>query len=48
MQHGNLPIVDTKAAVENCKNEAKFLADPSPLEEMHDEMPPNPNSKHQL
>ena len=46
----NMPLftMETKAAVDNCKEKAVFLADPLPLEEMYDTIPPNPNSKHQL
>ena len=39
---------DTRTAVENCKLKAEYLADPLPLEEMYDKIPPNPNSKHGL
>jgi len=40
--------VDTKTAVENCKDKAKYLSDPFPLEDMYDKILPNPNSTHQL
>ena len=40
--------VDTKPAIEACKQKAKHLSDPLPLEQMYDEMLPNPNSSHQL
>jgi hypothetical protein len=39
---------ETKAAVENCKAKALYLADPLPLEQMYEAIPPNPNSPHQL
>ena len=39
---------DTKTAVLNCKEKAKHLSDPLPLEEMCYKMLPNPNSTHQL
>jgi len=40
--------VDTKSAVEACKEKAQCLSDPLPLEQMYDKIPPNPNSNHQL
>jgi len=39
---------DTKAAVDNCKDKARYLSDPLPLEKMYDKILPNPNSTHQL
>jgi len=39
---------DTKIAIENCKEKAQCIADPLPLEDMHHEVLPNPNSAHQL
>jgi len=39
---------ETKDAVENCKKKAVYLSDPLPLDEIYDEIPANPNSKHQL
>jgi len=39
---------ETKAAVTNCKETCRHLQDPLPLDEMHDVMPPNPNSPHGL
>ena len=39
---------DTKNAVECCKEKAKHLSDPLPLDEMYDRTLPNPNSTHQL
>jgi hypothetical protein len=39
---------ETKTAVLNCKEKAKYLGDPLPLEEMYDCIKPNPNSEHQL
>jgi len=46
----NVPLftAETKDAVENCKEKARYLADPLPLNQMYDEIPPSPNSKHQL
>ena len=40
--------VDTKSAVEACKEKAKYLSDPLPLEQMYEKTLPNPNSSHQL
>ena len=40
--------VDTKPAVEACKDKAQYLSDPLPLEDMYDKILPNPNSAHQL
>ena len=39
---------ETKEAVENCKEKAKFLTDPFPLEDMYDRILPSPNSQHNL
>ena len=39
---------DTKLAIENCKDKAKYLSDALPLEEMYEKILPNPNSPHQL
>ena len=39
---------ETREAVENCKLKAEFVPDTLPLEQMHDVILPNPNSKHQL
>jgi len=39
---------DAKLAVDACKEKAKHLSDPLPLEQMYDKMLPNPNSTHQL
>ena len=39
---------DTKPAIENCKEKARYLADPLPLADMYDKILPNPNSSHQL
>ena len=39
---------DTKEAVENCKQKAVHLADPLPLKDMYDEIPPHVNSSHGL
>lgn len=44
----SLFTVDTKPAVEACKQKAKYLSDPLPLEQMCDKMLPNQNSTHQL
>lgn len=39
---------ETKSAVDACKEKAKYLSDPYPLEQMYDRIHPNPNSTHQL
>jgi len=39
---------DAKPAIENCEEKAKHVSDVLPLEEMHKETLPNPNSGHQL
>jgi len=39
---------ETKIALEACEQKAMCLSDPLPLEEMYDELLPNPNSTHQL
>jgi len=39
---------DTKPAIENCKEKACYLSDPLSLEEMYQQILPNPNSTHQL
>ena len=39
---------ETKVAMENCKEKAKYITDPLPIEEMCDCILPNPNSRHQL
>ena len=46
----NIPLFtqETKGAVENCKLKAEYLADPLPLQKMHDEIIANPNSKNKL
>ena len=44
----SLFTADTRDAVENCKKKAQHLEDPLPLNQMYDEVPPHPNSKHQL
>ena len=40
--------VDTKTAVEACKDKAKYLSDRLPLDDMYDKILPSPNSTHQL
>jgi len=46
----NVPLFtsETKSAVENCKEKAVHLADPMTIDQMYDNIPPSPNSKHQL
>ena len=39
---------DTKTAIENCKEKAKCLSDPLPLDEMYHKILLGPNSNHQL
>ena len=39
---------DTKQAIQNCKEKAMYISDPLPLQDMYDEILPNPNSSHQL
>ena len=39
---------NTKEAVNNCKEKAKFLQDPLPLEQMYYTIDANPNSVHGL
>jgi len=39
---------ETKDAVTKCKEKAEFLSDPFPLDDMYDEIHPNPNSRHNL
>jgi len=39
---------ETKNVVDNCKEKDQHLADPLPLQQMHDTILPNPNSTHQL
>ena len=48
--HSNQPLftAETHQALENCKEKAKFLADPLPVEKMYCEIPPSPRSSNQL
>jgi len=39
---------DTKGAIENCKDKAKYLSDALPFEDMYAKILPSPNSKHKL
>jgi len=39
---------DTKSVIENCKEKAKYLSDPLPLDDMHHRTLLGPKSKHQL
>ena len=39
---------ETKEAVERCKEKAKHLTDPLPVQDMYDEIPPNPKATHPL
>ena len=46
--HETLFSSETKEAANECKKKAACLQDPLPLEQMHDVIPPSPNSPHQL
>jgi len=39
---------ETKGAVENCKEKAKYLSDPFPISQMYQEILPSPNATHNL
>jgi len=39
---------ETKDAIKNCKEKAKYIQDPLPLDQMYDTIKPNQNSAHQL
>jgi hypothetical protein len=39
---------DTKDAVENCKDKAKYISDPLSIDDMYDKIMPHPDSKHKL
>ena len=39
---------ETRDAIKNCCDKAQCAPDPLPMDQMHDIIPPNPNSKHQL